>query len=263
MGLFVEYMYTFVKEFNDVNGIVTRKKASEWFQNKKAIRRNGYKDQMILENKSAVVVVGVSCIGKSTYVQKFLKQFPSFKHISYDEACYQKVDEIKDGAQDKECRIVEILEEQMLKAQNVNIIVDAMCINLASRAALLRFLKDLGYEIHLIYFSQAYTEANINKCIVNRAIEITLYQDYLATHNTSKMYMRDIMKIRGDILAIYARKRGITIQELMTQTLSLPETMKNTVSLVSFYDNEVKENRMWWQEKRELFLLGADYYYEL
>lgn len=263
MGNFVNYMYKFVTDYNQSNGIMSRKKISGWFKNKKAIRRNDFRDEYICGQKSAVVVVGVSCIGKSTYVHEFLMQHPNFEVISYDEACYQKVDEIKNGATDSESRLVEILEEQMLYVRDRNIIVDAMCINPASRAALLRFLTDLGYEIHLIFFTQAYTEANINQFIANRAIELTLYKEYLATHDVSKMYISDIMLIRKEILAICAEERALSVEDLKMKTATLPETKSNITFLTRMYNNELEENKVWWQEKRELFMLGADYYYEL
>jgi len=263
MGNFVNYMYKFVADYNQSNGTMSRKKISEWFKNKKAVERNDFSSEYICGQKSAVVVVGVSCIGKSTYVQKFVMQNPGFEVISYDEACYQRADEIKSGAKTSESRLIEIIEQQILDARDRNIIVDAMCINPAPRAALLRFLADLGYEIHLIYFSQAYTEANIKKCITNRAIELALYQDYLETHDMSKMSIREIMLIRKDILEICAKERSVSVEELKLQTASLHKTNSNIIFLTQEYNEEVEENRMWWQEKRELFMLGADYYYTL
>lgn len=262
MGNFVNYMQTFAKDYNEANRAVTRKQISEWFMNKKAVKRNDYKDGNIHDKKNAVVVVGVSCIGKTTYVQRFLTQYPDFAVISYDGVSYQNMDEIKLGAPNTEFRLIEILEEHMLEAQDKNIIVDSVCINPASRAALMRFLAELGYEIHLIFFTQAYTEANIKQCIARRAFEQALFQDYLARNDTSKMSMRELMLLRNDILAICAKERGKTVEELKVQASSLPSTLSNIILLTKLYDDEIEENRVWWQEKRELFMLGADYYYE-
>lgn len=261
MGNFVQYMYTFVNQYNDANGTMSRKKISEWFANKKAVKRYGYPDEYVLDKKSAVVVVGVSCIGKSTYVQKFLANHPNFAAISYDDACYQKIDEIKAGAKDTATRMPEIVEERVLKVKDKNIIIDAVCIHPAARAALMRFLADLGYEIHLIFFTQAYTEANIKKCIENRAIKQTLYYDYLGRVDPSKMLMKEIIPVRDNILEFYSKERGISVESLKKQTENLPLTISNIIYLTQFYENEVEENRVWWQEKRELFMMGADYYY--
>lgn len=263
MGSFVNYMYEFVKECNQANGIMTQKTISKWFGNKKAVKRDSFEYYLIGKRKIAVVVVAVSGIGKSTYVQNFLKQVSDFECISYDEAYYQKYDEQQAGIKVSEYRTVEIIEEQILKVQDKNIIVDSMCIHPTSRAALFRFLSDLDYEIHMIYFSRKYTEDNIKQRMTARAIELALYQDYLARNNISRMKMVDLMKIRNNIIEIYARKKRITAEELKAQTVMLPTTITNMISLINFYNNEIETNRVWWQENRGLFMLGADYYYEL
>lgn len=264
MESFVSNTKTFVDECNATNGIMTRRKILDWFQNKKAIKRDGNIEELTFDKKTAIVVIGVSCIGKTTYVHQFLARHPDFVYISSDDANYQKEDEIKSGAKPTETRVTEILENQMLESQDKNLIVDIMCIHPASRASLMRFLTSLKYEIHAIYFSKSYTEAHIKQCIVSRAIELTLYQDYLVKHQTNKtVYMRDLMKVRDDILGIYARDRGVTVEELKAQTADLPMTTSNIMGLTRFYNNEVEKNRVWWQELRGLFMLGADYYYEL
>lgn len=138
MGLFVDYMHSFVTGYNNANGNPTRKIISSWFGgDKKAVWRNGYEEQMVFEQKSAVVVIGVSCIGKSTYAKNFIKTCPDFTFISYDECCYQKADELKAGTKFSESRIVEILEERILGYSDKNLFIDSHCINPASRAALM------------------------------------------------------------------------------------------------------------------------------
>lgn len=264
MESFVSLAKTFVKECNATNGVMTRRMISSWFRDKKAIKRDGDVQQVDFDNKTAIVLIGVSCIGKTTYIHNFLANHPGFVYISSDDANYQKEDEKKTGANPSETRVIEIIEQQMLEAQNENLIIDIMCIHPASRAGLMRFLSSLGYEIHAVYFSKKYTEENIRKCIEARAIELVLYQDYLINHQTSKLvYMKDIMKVRNDILGIYARKRGISVEELKEQTAKLSETATTVMGLTRFYNDEVERYRVWWQELRGLFMLGADYYYEL
>lgn len=264
MGLFVDYMTSFVTGYNNANGNPTRKIIFDWFgSDKKAIWRNGYEEQMIFSKKSAVVVIGVSCIGKSTYAKNFIKTCPDFAFISYDECGYQKADEVKAGKKTSDSRIVEILEERMLKNKDKNLFVDSHCINPASRAALMRFLKDLGYEIFVVYFSKEYTEANIGKCLLNRAIELTLYQDFLKSTDTSRMSVNEIMDIREDIVAYTAKKKKTTEENVILEASTRQEILSNLVGLKLFYEDEVEKNRMWWQEKREMFLLGADYFYQL
>lgn len=263
MGLFVDYMTSFVLKYNSVNGNPTRRQISEWFgSDKKAVWRNGYEEQMSFSKKSAVVVIGVSCIGKSTYAKRLLEAFPDMTFISYDECSYQKVDEMNAGKSVSEARVVELLEEKMLENKDKNLVVDSHVINPASRAALMRFLKDLGYEIFVIYFSRKYTESNISKHLLNRAIELTLYQDYLKSTDTSRMTMKEIMVVRDDIVSYMAKKNKMTEEELLSKTATRSETLSNLLGLNRFYNEELEKNRMWWQELRGMFLLGADYFYE-
>lgn len=115
----------------------------------------------------------------------------------------------------------------------------------------------------MVYFSKKYTEANISKCLLSRAIELTLYQDYLKSTDTSRMTMTEIMVVREDIVSYTARKKKMTEEQIISDTATRTETFLNLAGLKKFYEDEVEENRMWWQEKREMFLLGADYFYEL
>lgn len=263
MGLLVDYVKRFASEAKRCNGVVSRKTISEWFENKNAELKNGYKDVMSFDCKAAVILVGVSGIGKTTYIQNFLNLYPFIKLISYDEAGYQKAEEEMEGKTVSETRSLEIIEEEILKNREESIIVDATLIQAHSRAGLIRTLKDLGYEIHMLYFSKEYTEKNITPCLLNRAIELTLYQDYVEQNKNHKVSMREALNVRKGILERYAKKHGISTQELKTRMVSHPTTLNNYHILLNAYKKEVEENRVWWQEKRGLFFLGADYCYVL
>lgn len=263
MGLLVDYMNQFVAEASKTKGIISRKTISEWFGNKQAVKRDGYKDVMSFDTKAAIVVVGVSCIGKSTYIQNFLNLYPHIKLISYDEAGYKKAQEEMEGKVVSETRIFEIIEEEILENKEKSIIVDSTFIQPYSRAALMRFLADLGYEIHMLYFSKEYTEAHITVCLLNRAIEITLYEDYLKKIESSKMDFRERLEARKGIFERYAREHAISVEELKSRMVSHPTTITTLQYLANCYRNEVEEHRVWWQEKRGLFFLGADYCYIL
>lgn len=263
MGLLVDYTVQFANEAKKTNGIVSRKTISDWFGNKQAVVKNGYKDMMTFESKAAVVVVGVSCIGKSAYIQNFLKLYPHIKLISYDEAGYRKAEEAMKGKKVSETRAIEIVEEEILKNKDETLIVDSTFIQPHSRAALMRFLKELGYEIHMLYFSKEYTEKNIMPCLLNRAIEIAVYEEYNEGNKNARMTFREALELRKGILEKYAKMHQITVEELKAKMVSHTTTIANLHYLVSEYKKEVEENRVWWQEKRGLFFLGVDYCYVL
>lgn len=263
MGLLLDYLQKFATETMKANGIVSRKTISEWFGNKQSIQRNGYEDVLSFNTKAAVVVVGVSGIGKSSYIKNFLKMFPNIKLISYDDANYQKEEEKEKGKKVSDGRMMEIVEERILAYKDGSIIVDSNCILPYARAALIRFLSDLGYEIHMVYFSQKYTEAHISSCCMQRAIELTLFKDYLVRHKMTRKSFRDRMKVRDDIVKIVAKERGITEEDLRASLSTDPTTLATLYHLINEYKREVEESRMWWQEKRGLFFLGTDYCYVL
>jgi hypothetical protein len=74
--------------------------------------------------------------------------------------------------------------------------------------------------------------------------------------------MKEIMVVRDDIVSYMAKKNKMTEEDLLSKTATRSETLSNLRGLKSFYDEEVEKNRMWWQELRGMFLLGADYFYE-
>lgn len=263
MGLLLDYLQKFAADTAKVNGNVSRKTISEWFGNKQSIQRNGYEDILSFKTKAAVVVVGVSGIGKSSYVKNFLELFPDVKLISYDDANYQKEEEKEKGKKVYDGRMMEIVEERILACKDESIIVDSNCILPYTRAALIRFLSDLGYEIHMVYFSQKYTEAHINSCCMQRAIETTLFKEYIVKHKLTRKPFRERMKVRNDIVQIVAKERGITEENLRASLATDPTTLATLFHLVNEYKREVEESRMWWQEKRGLFFIGADYCYVL
>ena len=263
MGAFIGYMRQFATESSKSNGFISRKGISGWFDGKIALKRDGYKDQMIFDMKTAVVVVGVSGIGKTTSAKKLAAQVPGMKYISYDDAMYQMQDEMERGKKVSDERILEIVEEKLLLYKEENIVVDAALLNPAYRAALMRFLRDLGYQIFQLYFSKEYTEKNLDAFITRRSIELVLFEDYRNSHDLRRFTFHERMAIRDDIMNITARDKHMTIQELCNNTAKRLETIVKKAELVNRYNQEVEKNRVWWQEKRDLFLLGADYVYFL
>lgn len=263
MGLLLDYMQQYAEETRRANGMVSRKTISDWFGNKQAEQRNGYEDVLSFDSKSAVVVVGVSGIGKSSYVRNFLKMFPDIKLISYDDANYQKEEEREKGKKVSDGRMMEIVEERIMACKDESIIVDSNCIHPYARAALIRFLSELGYEIHMVYFSQKYTEVNITSCLMSRAVEVTLFTEYIIQHKLSRKPLRERMKVRDDIVKIVADEKKVSEKDLRASMATNPTTLATFYRLVSAYKQEVDGCRMWWQEKRGLFFLGADYCYVL
>ena len=87
MGLLLQNINKFGKEYVAANGILDLVQIKKWFGNQKAIKRNCSLNEVEFEPKSAVMIVGASGIGKTTYAEEFLSTHPEFEFCSYDE-CY-------------------------------------------------------------------------------------------------------------------------------------------------------------------------------
>ena len=89
MGLLLQNLDRLRKEVEKAQGKVSTATMKEWLGNQKAIKRDCSLDDVAFEEKSAVVIVGISGIGKTTFAQEFLKKHPEFEFCSYDECYYQ------------------------------------------------------------------------------------------------------------------------------------------------------------------------------
>ena len=260
MGLFVDYMKKLALEFQRANSNPTRQMYYNWFgSDKKAIVRSGYDHEIVLGHKSAVVVIGASGLGKTTRAKEVLEAHPEMAFISYDEAAYQYKDEVNAGSKKSDIRIVEIIEERLMENKDRSVIIDSSCVNPASRAALLRFLRDMGYEISIIYIS---VKNGMGEKLLRRAIELTLFQDYLNTINSNRTSMKELMPVRERISPFMAEKLEMDEEELIAETQKRSETLVFMLKLQDAYQTELVKYRVEWQEKRELFQLGTDYFYQ-
>ena len=260
MGLLLDYMIKYALEFQRANFNPTRQIYYNWFgSDKRAIKRSGHDHEIVLGQKSAVVVIGVSGTGKTTLAKEILEKNSEMAFISYDDAGYQYDDEVRAGSKKSDERIVEIIEERLMENKDRNVVIDSNCVNPANRAALFRFLRDMGYEISVAYIPAVNRSG---ERLTRRAVEQVLFQDYLRSIDCAHISMRELMPIRERIIPYMAEKCKMDEEELISETKKRTETLANTWKLQGAYDEECARYRVEWQEKRELFQLGADYFYQ-
>ena len=105
--------------------------------------------------KNAVILVGPSCCGKSTYAREFIKRRPFFKLVSMDECAIDDLENMnvidlflmmngRDTASPDDLGNRRF--GRMLEKGYRNIIIDGCWLHVNSRGALLRTLEDLGYH---------------------------------------------------------------------------------------------------------------------
>lgn len=263
MGLLRQNMNKYKNLFAKTGGYVTDENVIAWLGAKRGIRRKSL-GAVAFEKKSAVVIIGMSGVGKSTYAKNFIKEHPEFILCSHDDNYYQAVEEKQVIGNVAEDRMTEILEKK-IRAANKNgqsIILDGMFIHPAVRAALFHTLKTFGYTIHALFFTPTYSGSVIEECTIRRSIESVLFKEYAAEWRNEKT-ITQLMEARERIIEIYAEKFGVDSEEVYTRYRKHPEVQVFMNVYSAGYQNELMHNGYEYQALKGFFMLGADYYYEL
>lgn len=244
---------------------VTPDRMKKWFGDKLATKRS--LEAMRFEKKAAVVFIGVSCIGKTTFMKRFVNSFPSFKMISYDECYNEAMNELKRDDNATELRMVEIVESRLEAYKDDNIIIDGKFLHPATRAALYEVLnKVYGYEIHVVYFSMEYVMENFPACAYSRAVQFALYGEYLSSltkKQKKKANIVELDKVRENIIETTAAKRKVPVEVLCMQYAERADVVSRVEEYSQALMQEIKCNNLYSQYADGYFLYGADFFYEI
>ena len=124
--------------------------------------------------KNAIVLLGQSCTGKSTYAKEFIRKHPEFEYISMDECAfreYKKLGQVYIDIDDFMNSNLGNREMGVAIEKGNNIILDACWLHINSRSALLKTLRQFGYKTYAFYFWP--TEEIHNQMIISRNIQQT------------------------------------------------------------------------------------------
>lgn len=264
MGALNSAMKKFGQEWSaDKN--LTPDRMKKWFGRKVATPRS--LEAMSFTKKSAVVLVGVSGIGKTTFMKKLVNQFPGFNMICYDECYNEAMNDMKRHDESTELRMIELVERKLRKYQNGNIIIDGKFLHPATRAALYEVLnKVYGYEVHVVYFSMSYIEENFPVCAYKRAIQFSLYGEYLKGLTDAEKKNADFIKldeIRENIMETTAAKRGVSVDTIFREYAETEDVERRVQEYVNNLMSEIESYAMQIQYMCQYFHFGADYFYEL
>ena len=212
--------------------------------------------------KNAVVLVGPSCSGKTTFALNFVKEHPDFVLVSMDE-CAAKELETKTA---KEVFAIGLGVNgmskddlgnrrfgQMLEAGHKNIIVDGNWMHINSRGALLRALDAEGYNTTLFMFYP--TPQQQEKRIRHR-----LY-DVIASERTG---IRIVESLKGvDILKKYADMLGVTVDKAKRMIEQEEDFAKKMDVEIWMLTQELKNSNIQPQIDYGVLYLGADQLFEV
>lgn len=125
--------------------------------------------------KNAIILIGPSCCGKTTYAKQFVESHPNFKYLSMDDCAIQEalINKISSSTDLYESNLGFSEFGKTLEKEN-NLIIDGGWLPINSRSALIKTLRQLGFTTCAFSFLH-YSNEEYLKRIQSRAIENTAY----------------------------------------------------------------------------------------
>ena len=144
-----------------------------------------------MNKPQAILTVGISSSGKTTWAEKFVSENPSWVNINRDDVRFTLFTEgVRDWGKYKfskgnENRVTEVCNQKIYDAaaEMKDIIISDTNLNSNTRNRLTEILYDLGYEVSFKVFDISFEEAckrnNQREGGISQTILYTQYQNYL------------------------------------------------------------------------------------
>lgn len=255
-----------VKEMQKVDGKYSKVKGDfkKLFSTEGSGRRINDLDGVIFSSRSAVVVCGISGIGKTTFIDDFMSEHPDFVMCSMDEATYRVAAKFNRMIKPKdESSIMSEFEKDFRNKirHGGKVIFDGTFSSIVNRAAVLNTLRALGYTTYVIFYSERTMNEMFKKCCLSRAVGIVLSMEYLHLKSDEGKSIADNLEVTKNIFKILERETGKTREEFV-------RSMKDDERVIGFVDylqdlaeQEKKRNRIQYQLYNRVFTYGTDYYH--
>ena len=212
-----------------------------------------------LKKKNAIVMVGKSCCGKTTFAEKFVKKHPEFKIVSMDKCAFEEMSSLNRN------ELILLLytrgvEEMGLSSfskhleRGKQVIIDGGWMHLNSRIALIKTLRELGYTITILDFL-GIPEAEYQKRVEGRALQ-NIATDLLKIDMLIHPYGYDFVQA-------FASKYHITKSEAEVKLRSHPSFREVLSKLVEDLKQEESEVILDVQIKYGWLAFGADFIYQI
>ena len=260
MASFSVNLREFTAKYKDAGGTFDPDTMQCWFTPKKTRMQSHHEKMFFGFRKTAVVLVGVSACGKSSFAKKFMKDHKSFKYISLDDCTFEAEAEVNYSGEDVTARALELVDEKFEQYKKSNILVDGLVVSIEKRATIMKTLQEMGYKIYVIYFTDEYNESHIKYNIVTRSVDHVLFAKMVASDPD---HFALFMSMNLNMIEVHANKEGITEAEVILKYCSDP-MVKNEIKLNFInYETERMSFSVEAQEAAKAFMWGADYYYEV
>lgn len=214
---------------------------------------------------TAIILLGLSGCGKSTYTKTFLSKYSNFTPCKYDNIEAQFVAECleKGVLVDEELadaygayEFGNILEQY--KRQKKNIIIDGLWISPTARGALLHALRQIGYKNIFIFSFLNIPDSEVFKMLSLRAMRNTIIKDF--SHGDKFLFAKTAISTMDDSLPELFNLTDKSIDELRN---SLTFKKEYQSLIFEYFYNEPLEHDLSVQKAHQVFHYGSDYYVEL
>ena len=165
---------------------------------------------------NAIIIMGFSGNGKTTFIQNFLVEHPEYKVLSYDEisrrvqgkgdrASYQKG---KDNEFGDNLAIAIGQEIEKLTSSGEKIIVDGNLLNLFTRMMLVDTLHEAGYNVNLVDITSQIKKTQASRILDEtcRVLRVVPTKENISKIKSSPQYA--YFKLYVESFYLDERKRG-------------------------------------------------------
>ena len=276
---------------NDINNVPTNvytiqlKKSFEWFgrmymkkpSEKDWIDLFGEKRAQIVTDiealnltearKTAIILLGISSCGKTTFALNFVNSYPNFCYCSYDSAGVDVLSEfVKRGLIPQE----DILDAYMAyefgellkshKKNQENIIIDGSWVSPNSRGALINTLRRLDYQNIIIFSFLKMSQEEANKRLVSRAVRQAIQSKRIKSIKNNHVLADDLSWF---VTADFEEVLQVS-EKSLEEIIRTPEFVSEYTQLANnYFKIEPFNSTLHLQMAENIFTYGADYFVDL
>lgn len=200
--------------------------------------------------KNAIVLIGLSCTGKSTYAKKFVVEHPDFEYLSMDDCALTELAKTGvimclDGDIRNNTLGNQEFGERIEKGQNL--IIDGGWVHINSRSALLKTLKEFGYRVCACVFT------NITRQELIRNVEARI---------TSQMAYEMLKKkpeyANKNWVEVYRKESKLSREVAVRSIRSTAKYRRRLIEEINVLAAEKEETDYMMQLETGLIIIGFD-----
>lgn len=214
----------------------------------------------VFTGKTAIVILGFSCSGKTTLAMNLKKTYPSANLICFD---YLGLEVFKDNLNNLNI-LEEILDDKMaylmgekievVSTENKPLIIEGQYVYPNARGALFNTLRNYGYD-KIILLSTLNIDKTTFNTILDSRITDSIYWDNLKNKVSKQDFIKKQMELYGTNISLlkYSQKSPEQIRNSLEYKI-------NEYHLKEHIQLEIMETMYPIQLKYNLISSGADYF---